>query len=115
MCLTPSQLANRSTDKGNLTHSPAQHCTVAYSWDEGQPLPVVAEMGTSSSAGLATGTLDVDHRACTMESLLNVSSFIGESPVRGQWGWSGGLIQVDCRHQKTHVTVTSDRMTLRWS
>ncbi len=77
---------------------------MAYIGDEAQPLLVMAEAGTSSSAGLAIGTPDVDHRACTMASQLNILSFIGKSPVRGQWGWSGGphsgglLAPEDSRH-----------------
>ncbi len=55
--VTPSQLAHQSTDKENLTHSPAQHCTEAYNWDKAQPLLVMAEAGMSSCAIPATGAL----------------------------------------------------------
>ncbi len=69
---------------------------MAYTWDEVQLFPVMAEVGTSSSAGMATGALNVDHRNHTTASQLdNVLGLVDKASVRGQRGWSGGHAQVD--------------------
>ncbi len=107
-----------SIDHGDLTCSPANHCTVANQ-DGAQTLPMVAqaewtvanrngaqtllvmaESETSPCAGTTIDALTVEGHQCT-----------AESPVQG---WSGAHVSnMDRRHSKTDITATQEKTTPR--
>ncbi len=115
-------MAHRSTDREDLTHSPAHHC-IAANWDGVQTSPVVAQAGYDTIANWdGAQTSPVVAKAKTSPSANTITEALGVEDhqrirvalVQGQWGWSGGHVSnMDRQHCETGITATCDRTTPR--